>query len=260
VVECILSGSLSGILFSLFSGQPLNILSATGPMLILEGILSKLCRYSLMKNLFYLIFKIKIEFFRENGLDFMEFRLWIGLWSALILIIFSVFNLSFLVKYITRFTEDCFAAIVAVMFIMDAIKSTFGIFLDYPTKIDSKIYTMFNKKIDFECICNSTTNSSYLSRNFSEIMLIYENSSFKSTIDDDGLVSGCSLDGVFVECKQFGPVKQYPDIFMFSLLLFTITFISCLILRNFRDGIFFPKKVIQLLFKKLTYYIYTVTL
>lgn len=227
VVECILSGSLSGILFSLFSGQPLNILSATGPMLILEGILSKLCR--------------------ENGLDFMEFRLWIGLWAALILIIFSVFNLSFLVKYITRFTEDCFAAIVAVMFIMDAIKSTFGIFLDYPTKIDSKIYTMFTKKVDFECICNSTTNSSYLSRNFSEIMFSYENSSFKSTIDDDGLVSGCSVDGVYVECKQFGPEKQYPDIFMFSLLLFTITFISCLILRNFRDGIIFPKKARQII-------------
>ena len=44
IVECVLSGSLSGILFSLFSGQPLNILSATGPMLILEGIIYKLCK------------------------------------------------------------------------------------------------------------------------------------------------------------------------------------------------------------------------
>ena len=35
-IECIVAGSLCGVLFSLFSGQPLNIISATGPMLILE--------------------------------------------------------------------------------------------------------------------------------------------------------------------------------------------------------------------------------
>lgn len=35
-IECIVAGSVCGVLFSLFSGQPLNIISATGPMLILE--------------------------------------------------------------------------------------------------------------------------------------------------------------------------------------------------------------------------------
>ena len=44
-MECILAGSVCGVLFSLFSGQPLNIISATGPMLILESILKDLCEY-----------------------------------------------------------------------------------------------------------------------------------------------------------------------------------------------------------------------
>jgi hypothetical protein len=44
-MECILAASIGGILFALFSGQPLNILSATGPMLILEQILRNLCKY-----------------------------------------------------------------------------------------------------------------------------------------------------------------------------------------------------------------------
>ena len=43
-MECILAASVSGILFALFSGQPLNILSATGPMLILERILGHMCK------------------------------------------------------------------------------------------------------------------------------------------------------------------------------------------------------------------------
>jgi hypothetical protein len=44
-MECILAASISGILYALLSGQPLNILSATGPMLILERILEHMCRY-----------------------------------------------------------------------------------------------------------------------------------------------------------------------------------------------------------------------
>lgn len=43
-MECILAASISGILFGLFAGQPLNILSATGPMLILERIIEHMCK------------------------------------------------------------------------------------------------------------------------------------------------------------------------------------------------------------------------
>lgn len=41
-IECIVAGSVCGIAFSLFSGQPLNIISATGPMLILEVCVSSI--------------------------------------------------------------------------------------------------------------------------------------------------------------------------------------------------------------------------
>ncbi len=103
-MECILAGSVSGILFSLFSGQPLNIISATGPMLILEII-------------------IKTSICDPNNINFMTFRLWVGIWTAVFLVLIVMFNLSFLVKYITRFTEDSFAALVAIIFIMDAFKN-----------------------------------------------------------------------------------------------------------------------------------------
>ena len=57
----------------------------------------------------------------------MEFRLWVGLWTELFLALICMLNLSFLVKYITRFTEDCFATLVAIIFIIDAIKSTIAL-------------------------------------------------------------------------------------------------------------------------------------
>ena len=43
-MECILSAAITGIVFALFSGQPLNILGSTGPMLVLETIIYNLCK------------------------------------------------------------------------------------------------------------------------------------------------------------------------------------------------------------------------
>lgn len=42
-IENIVCAALSGIVFGLFSGQPLNILSATGPTLIFEKIIYDIC-------------------------------------------------------------------------------------------------------------------------------------------------------------------------------------------------------------------------
>lgn len=44
-MECILAAAVTGIIFALFSGQPMNILGSTGPMLVLESILYNLCEY-----------------------------------------------------------------------------------------------------------------------------------------------------------------------------------------------------------------------
>ena len=84
--------------------------------------------HAFQNKLFYkiknsILYSIKSEY----NLDFLEFRLWIGLWTAFILFVFVVFNLSFLVKFITRFTEDCFATLVAIVFIIDSLKSTLSL-------------------------------------------------------------------------------------------------------------------------------------
>ena len=45
-MECVFAGAVSSILFALFSGQPLNILGSTGPMLVLEQIIYDFCKYT----------------------------------------------------------------------------------------------------------------------------------------------------------------------------------------------------------------------
>lgn len=47
----------------------------------------------------------------------MSFRFWIGSWITLILVILVAIDASALVCYITRFTEENFATLIAFIFI-----------------------------------------------------------------------------------------------------------------------------------------------
>ncbi|CAM4747455.1 unnamed protein product [Rotaria magnacalcarata] len=215
-MECILSASVSGIIYALFSGQPLNILSATGPMLILERILKTMCH--------------------DYGFNFLEFRLWIGIWVCVMLSVFVTFNLSFLVKYITRFTEDCFASLVALIFIFDAIREILHIRVVYPINYAPKI------PLNYSCFCMI----SGIGNSHNKTVLTYN-----STINY--LLKAINLNETSrMACKDLGgrvtgpgctTPEYYPDIFFFSVLLFIFTFFICMGLQEFRTSSFFPSKI-----------------
>ena len=76
------SGLVCGVLFGLFSGQPLILLGSTGPVYVFERILYKMCQ--------------------DQTWDYLSLRLWIGLWVAAFLILMVAFDASAYVCYITR--------------------------------------------------------------------------------------------------------------------------------------------------------------
>ena len=43
-IETLLAGAVCGTTYALFSGQPLTIISATGPLLVFESILYETCK------------------------------------------------------------------------------------------------------------------------------------------------------------------------------------------------------------------------
>ncbi|KAL3308847.1 Sodium bicarbonate cotransporter 3, partial [Cichlidogyrus casuarinus] len=98
-IESILSGAIVGVLYALFSGQPLTILGSTGPVLVFEKIVYTYCS--------------------GYGLHYLSMRFWIGMWTAAFLLLAVAFDLSFLVKYITRFTEEAFAALIVLLQFID---------------------------------------------------------------------------------------------------------------------------------------------
>jgi sodium bicarbonate transporter 10 len=64
-----------------------------------------------------LLFMRIIYSFRWRERDYLSFRWWIGMWIAAILLIFVAVDASILVCYITRFTEENFATLIAFIFI-----------------------------------------------------------------------------------------------------------------------------------------------
>ncbi|KAL7073970.1 hypothetical protein ACQ4LE_006611 [Meloidogyne hapla] len=111
-IENIICGALSGVVFGLFSAQPLNILSATGPTLIFERILYDFCT--------------------ENHWEFLPFRLYVGVWMTFYLLLLVATDASALVSLITRFTEEAFATLISIVFILQAFEKLFEISYEAP--------------------------------------------------------------------------------------------------------------------------------
>ena len=72
-----------------------------------------------------------INSFRSKDWHYMSFRFWIGMWIAAILLILVAVDASVLVCYITRFTEENFATLIAFIFIykVSILGATFTAFI-----------------------------------------------------------------------------------------------------------------------------------
>uniref|UniRef100_A0A671R8A2 Anion exchange protein n=1 Tax=Sinocyclocheilus anshuiensis TaxID=1608454 RepID=A0A671R8A2_9TELE len=116
VLESFVGTALAGAVFCLFAGQPLTILSSTGPVLVFERLL--------------------FNFSKDNDFDYLEFRLWIGLWSAFLCLVLVATDASFLVQYFTRFTEEGFSALISFIFIYDSFKKMLKLAHHHPINSD----------------------------------------------------------------------------------------------------------------------------
>ena len=108
-VEMIAASAFCGVIYALFSGQPLIILGGTGPLLVFTMILYDICRH---KNV---------------DIPFLPTYAWVGVWTAISLLILSLTNASNLMRYFTRFTDEIFAALISIIFIHSAVDALVAI-------------------------------------------------------------------------------------------------------------------------------------
>nr|CAD7407988.1 unnamed protein product [Timema cristinae] len=71
-----------------------------------------------------------------NDLDFLSTRIYIGLWIGIIALVISSFEGSVFVKLFTRFTEEIFAALIALLYMVDSFTKVYQVFKKYPLLYD----------------------------------------------------------------------------------------------------------------------------
>lgn len=68
----------------------------------------------------------------DYGLSYLSLRTSIGLWTAFLCLLLVATDASCLVCYITRFTEEAFAALICIIFIYEALEKLFHLGEVYP--------------------------------------------------------------------------------------------------------------------------------
>uniref|UniRef100_A0A8D3DIC9 Anion exchange protein n=1 Tax=Scophthalmus maximus TaxID=52904 RepID=A0A8D3DIC9_SCOMX len=99
VSELIVSTAVQGVIFCLLGAQPLLVVGFSGPLLVFE-------------EAFY-------SFCKANEIEYLTGRVWIGFWLIIIVIVTVAFEGSFLVRFISRFTQEIFSFLISLIFICE---------------------------------------------------------------------------------------------------------------------------------------------
>uniref|UniRef100_A0A671XEW5 Anion exchange protein n=1 Tax=Sparus aurata TaxID=8175 RepID=A0A671XEW5_SPAAU len=223
-IESLFGASMTGVAYSLFAGQPLTILGSTGPVLVFEKILFKFCN--------------------DYGLSYLSLRTSIGLWTAFLCLVLVATDASSLVCYITRFTEEAFAALICIIFIYEALEKLFHLGEHYPVNMHNNLENLTL----YSCQCSPPANTTenliqqWNSTGYSPDSIPWSslNVSYRSSLS----IHMCKkLHGEFVgaACGHHGP--YIPDVLFWSIILFFTTFFLSSFLKQFKTERYFPTKV-----------------
>ncbi|XP_056287028.1 sodium-driven chloride bicarbonate exchanger-like [Pseudoliparis swirei] len=215
-IESLFGASMTGIAYSIFAGQPLTILGSTGPVLVFEKILFKFCK--------------------EYGLSYLSLRACIGLWTAFFCLLLVATDASSLVCYITRFTEEAFAALICIIFIYEALEKLMHLGVNYPINKNNDL----QKLTQYSCECVEPMNPSNDTLHFWDQKNISASQVNWTMLE----VKECEMfHGEFEgnACSPHGP--YVPDVLFWSVLLFFSTVFMSAFLKEFKTSRYFPTKV-----------------
>ncbi|XP_053370510.1 solute carrier family 4 member 1a (Diego blood group) [Clarias gariepinus] len=112
VPELMISTSIQGVIFCMFSAQPVLVIGFSGPLLVFEESFFQFCE--------------------KMGIEYIVGRVWIGIWLIIIVLIVVAAEASFLVRFISRFTQEIFSILISLIFIYETFVNLIKVFESYP--------------------------------------------------------------------------------------------------------------------------------
>ncbi|OXB77745.1 UNVERIFIED_CONTAM: hypothetical protein H355_013133 [Colinus virginianus] len=173
---------------------------------------------------------------RDYGLSYLSLRTSIGLWTAFLCIVLVATDASSLVCYITRFTEEAFAALICIIFIYEALEKLFHLGEVYAFNMHNNL----DRLTLYSCICSEPQNPSnetlkaWGKMNKSVETIVWSNLTVTECLEFHGVFQGSA-------CGHHGP--YIPDVLFWSVILFFTTFFLSSFLKQFKTKRYFPTKV-----------------
>ncbi|KAL0198102.1 hypothetical protein M9458_006642, partial [Cirrhinus mrigala] len=112
VSEMMVSTCVQGIIFCLFAAQPVLIIGFTGPLMVFEEAFFQFCK--------------------SHGFEYIVGRVWVGMWLIIIVVVIVAVEGSFLVRFISRFTQEIFSILISLIFIYETFAKLIRIFQAHP--------------------------------------------------------------------------------------------------------------------------------
>uniref|UniRef100_A0A8C6PM01 Anion exchange protein n=2 Tax=Nothobranchius TaxID=28779 RepID=A0A8C6PM01_NOTFU len=194
VPELLISTSIQGIIFCFVAAQPILVIGFSGPLLVFEEAFFAFCK--------------------SQDIEYIVGRVWVGVWLIIIVVIIVAFEGSFLVRYISRFTQEIFSILISIIFIYETFAKLGRIFKEHPLILN---YDHLN----------GTLENPWHTK--VEESIIYDN------------ITG----NISVIVKTIKP--PYPNTALLSMCLMFGCFFIAFFLRQFKNGTFLPGKVRRLM-------------
>ncbi|XP_029722114.2 anion exchange protein 3 isoform X4 [Aedes albopictus] len=205
ISETLVSASMVGIVFHLFSGQPLVIIGTTGPLLLFDEALNQFCI--------------------SNDYNFLTVRVYVGIWLAVIALVVSAFEGSVYVRLFTRFTQEIFSALITLIYIVETVMKLIYVYGRHPLLAE---YQYKNVTITPQPLLESESNSTI----DSSVGLLAESLTAVSNITVAPLSSN-----LLPPSDAIGPLNQ-PNTALFCTILTLGTFSLAYYLKLFRNSHF----------------------
>ncbi|XP_052468245.1 solute carrier family 4 member 1b (Diego blood group) [Carassius gibelio] len=112
VSELMISTSVLGVIFCLIAAQPVLVIGFSGPLLVFEEAFFNFCE--------------------SQDIEYIVGRVWVGAWLVVIVVVIVAFEGSFLVRFISRFTQEIFSILISLIFIYETFAKLGRVFKEHP--------------------------------------------------------------------------------------------------------------------------------
>ncbi|KAM8729254.1 solute carrier family 4 member 1b (Diego blood group) [Acanthopagrus schlegelii] len=194
VPELLISTSIQGIIFCFVAAQPVLVIGFSGPLLVFEEAFFAFCK--------------------SQGIEYIVGRVWVGVWLVIIVVVIVACEGSFLVRYMSRFTQEIFSILISLIFIYETFAKLGRIFKSHPLILN---YDHLNSSVEnpWHPIVEET--------------VLFDNATGNRTV-------------------KINTVKPpYPNTALLSMCLMLGCFFIAYFLRQFKNGTFLPGKVRRLI-------------